>query len=233
MSILADFTVSILSLLSILESSCINRETVPSRESVLDFDLDPPLTYQGLKEAFHTGKSVEFIMSRCSFLLQSIGASLREKNLPIHFCYSSPSLRCVQTAAKILEGLQLHNKLKIRSFSSLSIHPHHGYSLHNRIEPGLFECTGWYTKDDTSEILTMPKFLTRKELVDNRYPIDKNYREQMNVAAVSRFETELQLYQRSHAVATAILAMHENEYISQIPTRTNVNSTAHTYFICW
>ncbi len=34
----------------------INRETLPCRESVHDFDLDPPLTCQGLKEAFHTGK---------------------------------------------------------------------------------------------------------------------------------------------------------------------------------
>jgi hypothetical protein len=88
--------------------------------------------------------------------------------------------------------------------------------LSNRIEPGLFECTGWYTKDETSQILTMPKFLTKKELIDNKYPIDKHYREQMNIAAISQFETELEFYQRSHAVATAILAMHENEYISQI-----------------
>jgi hypothetical protein len=65
-------------------------------------------------------------------------------------------------------------------------------------------------------MLTMPKFLTKKEFIDNKYPIDKNYREQMNIAEISQLETEFEFYQRSHAVATAILAMHENEYISQI-----------------
>jgi hypothetical protein len=29
---------------------------MPFRASNLDFDLDPPLTYKGLKDAYHTGK---------------------------------------------------------------------------------------------------------------------------------------------------------------------------------
>lgn len=32
-----------------------SRETLPFRASIRDFDLDPPLTYKGLKDAFHTG----------------------------------------------------------------------------------------------------------------------------------------------------------------------------------
>jgi len=32
-----------------------SRETLPFRASFRDFDLDPPLTYKGLKDAFHTG----------------------------------------------------------------------------------------------------------------------------------------------------------------------------------
>jgi hypothetical protein len=34
----------------------INRETVPFRASIRDFDNDPPLTYKGLKDAYNTGK---------------------------------------------------------------------------------------------------------------------------------------------------------------------------------
>ncbi|CAF3432324.1 unnamed protein product [Rotaria sp. Silwood1] len=155
-------------------------EALPFRASIRDFDLDPPLTYKGLKDAFHTG------------------TVLREKAINITYCYASPSLRCVQTAAKLLEGLQLQNKIKIR------------------IEPGLFECTGWYTASETSTVVTMPRFMTKKELLENKYPIDKNYREQMTMADISQLENELEFYQRSHAVTASILKMHEHEFITQI-----------------
>ena len=39
---------------------------------------------------------------------------MRDKSIHISYCYSSPALRCVQTASKILEGLQIQNKIKIR-----------------------------------------------------------------------------------------------------------------------
>jgi hypothetical protein len=34
----------------------LSRETLPFRASIRDFDLDPPLTYKGLKDSYHTGK---------------------------------------------------------------------------------------------------------------------------------------------------------------------------------
>jgi hypothetical protein len=34
----------------------LNRETLPFRASIRDFDLDPPLTYKGLKDSYHTGE---------------------------------------------------------------------------------------------------------------------------------------------------------------------------------
>ena len=36
----------------------LNSETLPLRASIRDFDLDPPLTSQGLKDAYHTGKYI-------------------------------------------------------------------------------------------------------------------------------------------------------------------------------
>jgi hypothetical protein len=62
----------------------------------------------------------------------------------------------------------------------------------------------------------MPKFMTKKELLENKYPIDKTYSEQMNIADISQLENELEYYERSHSVAAAILKMHENEFITQI-----------------
>jgi hypothetical protein len=85
---------------------------LPFRASIKDFDLDPPLTYKGLKDSYHTG--MYNYSCNLSMFFSEIGTVLKDKNIHINYCYSSPSLRCVQTAAKILEGLQLQNKIKIR-----------------------------------------------------------------------------------------------------------------------
>lgn len=87
------------------------------RASIRDFDLDPPLTYKGLKDSYHTGEQIYFFCFHISpifIFLFLLGTVLKDKNIHINYCYSSPALRCVQTAAKILEGLQLQNKMKIR-----------------------------------------------------------------------------------------------------------------------
>jgi hypothetical protein len=76
----------------------------------------------------------------------------------------------------------------------------------------------------------MPQFMTKKELVDNKYPIDKTYHEQMTIPEVSQYETELEFYERSHAVAAAILKMHENEFISQIQ-QGHVSSQHHVHIL--
>lgn len=82
----------------------------------------------------------------------------------------------------------------------------------SRVEPGLFECTGWYVNELISPpLLTMPRFLTKTELIENKFPIEKNYREQMNLFELSQAESEFEFYQRSHAVTAAILQMHERE----------------------
>lgn len=100
----------IVNLLSFLFS----RETLPFRASIRDFDLDPPLTYKGLKDAYHTGDSTFYLFISFLYSILRLGTVLKDKNIHINYCYSSPALRCVQTASKILEGLQLHNKIKIQ-----------------------------------------------------------------------------------------------------------------------
>lgn len=100
------------------------------------------------------------------------------------------------------------------------------------MEPGLFECTGWYTVSETSNVLTMPRFMTKKEYLENKYPIDKQYRENMTITELSQLETELEFYQRSHAVTANILKMHENEYITQIQQgQASIQNQVHILFI--
>ncbi len=72
--------------------------------------------------------------------------------------------------------------------------------------------------------------MTKKELLENKYPIDKNYHEQMTIGEISQLESELEFYQRSHAVATAILKMHENEFITQIQ-QGQVSSQHHIHIL--
>lgn len=71
-----------------------NRETVPSRTSIYDFDLDPPLTHQGMKDAFQTGTTETMLVEPCfafrmfvqrerfarRFLLFFAGAPLRSNS---------------------------------------------------------------------------------------------------------------------------------------------------------
>ena len=56
------------------------------RENPYEFDFDPPLTENGMAEAKQHGKE------------------LARNGIKIKYMYSSPALRSIQTATKILEG---------------------------------------------------------------------------------------------------------------------------------
>ena len=74
--------------------------------------------------------------------------------------------------------------------------------------------------------------MTKKELIDNKYPIDKNYREQMNLTLISQLETDMEFYERSHTVTAAILKIHEDDYITQIKQgHISVEQHIHILFI--
>ncbi|CAF3847147.1 unnamed protein product [Rotaria sp. Silwood1] len=78
----------------------------------------------------------------------------------------------------------------------------------------------------------MPQFMTKTELLENKYPIDKYYHEQMNIDEIGQIETELEFYERSHSVTSTILKMHENEFISQIQQeQLTIQHNIHILFI--
>uniref|UniRef100_A0A671YEA4 Ubiquitin associated and SH3 domain containing B n=1 Tax=Sparus aurata TaxID=8175 RepID=A0A671YEA4_SPAAU len=94
--------------------------SLPARSgSHRDYDKDCPITVFGSTQA------------------RLVGEALLESHAMIDFVYCSPSLRCVQTAQHILQGLQQEGKTKIR------------------VEPGLFEWTKWVSGTCLPSLLTL------------------------------------------------------------------------------
>jgi ubiquitin-associated and SH3 domain-containing protein len=80
---------------------------LPKRDNPNDYDFDTPLTEIGLLQAKLSGEE------------------LAKNGIKIKHMYSSPALRSIQTADKILEGMGLKNTVPIK------------------IETGLFELLSW------------------------------------------------------------------------------------------
>ncbi|NXH87173.1 UBS3A protein, partial [Edolisoma coerulescens] len=104
------------------------------KDSMKQFECDPPLSCCGI------------------FQSRLIGEALLDQEVTVSYVYSSPALRCVQTAQHVLQGLKLNQKVKIR------------------VEPGLFEWTKWEASR------AIPNFVTVAELVEASYDIDTSYR---------------------------------------------------------
>jgi phosphohistidine phosphatase SixA len=138
------------------------------RRDLKDFLFDPPLTELGLHEC------------------KMVGEELAAQGIEIHHVYSSPALRCVQTADKILEGLQLRDEISIR------------------IEPCLFEFLKWYPV-----VPVKWPFLDSDELTKNGYNVEKSYKPFYPIESLRKDEDELMYYTRSHFIITSILKNHE------------------------
>ncbi|NXQ36318.1 UBS3A protein, partial [Alaudala cheleensis] len=104
------------------------------KDSMKQFESDPPLSCCGI------------------FQSRLIGEALLEQEVTVSCVYSSPTLRCVQTAQHVLQGLKLNQKVRIK------------------VEPGLFEWTKWEASR------AIPNFMTVAELVEASYHIDTSYR---------------------------------------------------------
>lgn len=95
---------------------------------------------------------------------QMIGRALKLSHNEPMVVYSSPALRCVQTA---------HNLLK-----TTGTPPH----TRIRIEPALFEWMHWYE--------TPPNWMTTKQLTSAGYPIDNSYKPTMDIDALLKCKKE-------------------------------------------
>ncbi|CAF3151300.1 unnamed protein product [Rotaria socialis] len=138
--------------------------SLPYRQNFQDYRYDPPLTELGLIRSFRTGEA------------------LYRTGLRIDHCYSSPSLRCIQTADAILDGMKLRTLVPIR------------------IELGLFECGLWHKS-------VIPHFMSINELVLNRLNIETSYNSIQK--SLSTDENEYDYYERSHSIMRQILLKHD------------------------
>ncbi|NWV86115.1 UBS3A protein, partial [Dasyornis broadbenti] len=138
--------------------------SLPKRkDSMKQFECDPPLSCCGI---FQSGL---------------IGEALLDQEVTVSSVYSSPALRCVQTAQHVLQGLRLNQKVKIR------------------VEPGLLEWTKW----EASKVI--PVFMTVAELVEASYDIDTSYRGSFPLSSLVPSESYEDYVSRSSAVIKQII----------------------------
>ncbi|CAF3469730.1 unnamed protein product [Rotaria sp. Silwood1] len=106
------------------------------------------------------------------------GRVLMNHNLVVDICLSSTALRCVQTCERILTGMERRDHIPIR------------------IEPGLFECPHFNYK-------LVDSFMTKKELIANRYNIKREYKPIIPKVTVP--ETLDEYFERSVVVMREII----------------------------
>lgn len=141
-----------------------------TRKDYREFHFDPPLTELGLHQC------------------KLVGEEFAAQGIKIDHVYSSPTLRCIQTADQILQGLQMRDQIPIR------------------IEPCLFEFLKWYPVLP----LTWP-FLNNEELTGNGFNIDQSYKPFYPMESLRKDEDELMFYSRSHFITTSILKNHKDQ----------------------
>ncbi|NWR31751.1 UBS3A protein, partial [Tachuris rubrigastra] len=133
------------------------------KDSMKQFEYDPPLSCCGI------------------FQSRLIGEALLDQEVMVSYVYSSPALRCVQTAQHVLQGLQLNQKVKIR------------------VEPGLFEWTKW----EASKVI--PNFMTVAELAEASYNVDTTYRGNFPLSSLVPSESYEDYLSRSSVVMKHII----------------------------
>ncbi|XP_065183653.1 ecdysteroid-phosphate phosphatase-like [Sycon ciliatum] len=143
-------------------------KTVPIRKGgAASFKGDTPITEVGMVQARLTGEAMS------------------EQEIPINHIYSSPALRCVQTADAILKGMG-ETKRKIR------------------IEHGLFEWLAW-CRDG------IPTFMTAEEMAASGLQVDTSYKAIMHISQMNAKEKPEDYYRRSHKVTQQLLSKGREE----------------------
>ncbi|XP_041067873.1 ubiquitin-associated and SH3 domain-containing protein A-like [Carcharodon carcharias] len=147
----------------------------------LNFPPSIPRRVGGTKDYEHDAP-----LSSCGiFQSRLMGEAVQEKELMIQCVYSSPALRCVQTAHYVLKALQPGHKVNIR------------------VEPGLFEWTKWEGER------AIPNFMSVPELKAAEYSVDINYSVHVPVSNLIPSETYEDYINRCSSVMKAIVDRDE------------------------
>ncbi|CAF0991444.1 unnamed protein product [Didymodactylos carnosus] len=137
---------------------------LPQRSNWQLYGLDCPLTKTGMLKA------------------KAVGKVLTLNNFQPHYIYSSPAMRCMQTAHYIVKGLDRQIPI--------------------RIEPGLLECINW------NKFPTINPFLNSIEWHKHGVNVDLSYKP--IVERIPTFENESAYYLRSKQVIREIEKMHNS-----------------------
>ncbi|XP_076243229.1 ecdysteroid phosphate phosphatase isoform X2 [Calliopsis andreniformis] len=132
---------------------------IPAR-NIQDFQNDSPLTTVGEVQA------------------SLVGEAMKSSNIKIDVAFTSPSLRCIQTLAHILKGLDSNIPMKI--------------------EPGLIEWLAWYPNG-------VPVWMTSEELMKAGFNIDKCYNPIVKTKELPLKESAAQYYERSYELIKRII----------------------------
>lgn len=130
-----------------------------------EFQHDAPLTVQG------------------TFQSRILGEALKDMSISIDHVYVSPSLRCVQTAAYLLEAMNLNDKLLC-------------------VEPALFEYLGWYPN-------SAPNWMSNEELRKSGFKANLNYVPAK--IKLNFHETIEHFYKRSYSIMKQIITETEEK----------------------
>uniref|UniRef100_A0A6V7KU52 SH3 domain-containing protein n=1 Tax=Bracon brevicornis TaxID=1563983 RepID=A0A6V7KU52_9HYME len=133
--------------------------SIPAR-NIQDFQNDSPLTTLGELQA------------------TLVGEAMKSASVRIDVAFTSPSLRCVQTLSKILEGL--------------------GSSIPMKVEPGFIEWLAWYPNG-------LPTWMGSEELVKAGFNIDRNYEPIVKIDDLPARENAAQYYERSHELIKSVV----------------------------
>lgn len=132
---------------------------IPSR-NIQDFQNDSPLTTVGEMQA------------------SLVGEAMKSSSIKIDVAFTSPSLRCVQTLAHILKGLESDIPIKV--------------------EPGLIEWLAWYPNG-------IPIWMTSEELIKAGFNVDTDYDPIVKAKELPLKENAAQYYERSYELIKKII----------------------------
>ena len=125
------------------------------------FNKDSPITMMG------------------QFQSKLTGEGMREEGVRISHAFSSPSLRCVETAKHILEGIGANGSVGIR------------------VEPGLFEWMAWAKG-------RLPDWIPPSDMADYGLGVDRSYKYFEHPDNLPLQETAEDYYRRSYKVIKKI-----------------------------
>ncbi|XP_076801111.1 ubiquitin-associated and SH3 domain-containing protein B-like [Clavelina lepadiformis] len=127
-----------------------------------DFNHDSPITEMGLHQAFLTGQALKLI------------------GVQISHAFSSPALRCLQTASSILKGLECDTKCSINT------------------DYALYEWMKWSPA-------TLPKFMDVNYLTKFGVNVAKSYQTKVKPKDLSANERCSEYFQRCHKFLSSVL----------------------------